>query len=222
MCAVLGVRYLVCGQSIRELSANSRSSPSMVSMSRCVEPRSARSRLHHLRLVILVAGVPALPVVAGVPALPVLVTLPVLVPGAIVPVALVAGFTVVPVVVVAAAPVPVAAPPWIPPLAGAPVIIRERRGLGLGDGSRPKPASPKPAVITTVDAATRAMFFMPEAVPASVRTNPAKGRFHHEKICDYVRPNGVQSSRLTRTFTCCIVLLSLRHTCPLANRRESK
>jgi hypothetical protein len=222
MCAVLGVRYLVCGQSIRELRANSRSSPSMVSMSRCVEPRSARSRLHHLRLVILVAGVPALPVVAGVPALPVLVTLPVLVPGAIVPVALVAGFTVVPVVVVAAAPVPVAAPPWIPPLAGAPVIIRERRGLGLGDGSRPKPASPKPAVITTVDAATRAMFFMPEAVPASVRTNPAKGRFHHEKICDYVRPNGVQSSRLTRTFTCCIVLLSLRHTCPLANRRESK
>ena len=213
MCAVLGVRYLVCGQSIRELRANSRSSPSMVSMSRCVEPRSARSRLHHLRLVILVAGVPALPV---------LVTLPVLVPGAIVPVALVAGFTVVPVVVVAAAPVPVAAPPWIPPLAGAPVIIRERRGLGLGDGSRPKPASPKPAVITTVDAATRAMFFMPEAVPASVRTNPAKGRFHHEKICDYVRPNGVQSSRLTRTFTCCIVLLSLRHTCPLANRRESK
>jgi len=222
MCAVLGVRYLVCGQSIRELRANSRSSPSMVSMSRCVEPRSARSRLHHLRLVILVAGVPALPVVAGVPALPVLVTLPVLVPGAIVPVALVAGFTVVPVVVVAAAPVPVGAPPWIPPLAGAPVIIRERRGLGLGDGSRPKPASPKPAVITTVDAATRAMFFMPEAVPASVRTNPAKGRFHHEKICDYVRPNGVQSSRLTRTFTCCIVLLSLRHTCPLANRRESK
>ena len=222
MCAVLGVRYLVCGQSIRELRANSRSSPSMVSMSRCVEPRSARSRLHHLRLVILVAGVPPLPVVAGVPALPVLVTLPVLVPGAIVPVALVAGFTVVPVVVVAAAPVPVAAPPWIPPLAGAPVIIRERRGLGLGDGSRPKPASPKPAVITTVDAATRAMFFMPEAVPASVRTNPAKGRFHHEKICDYVRPNGVQSSRLTRTFTCCIVLLSLRHTCPLANRRESK
>ena len=222
MCAVLGVRYLVCGQSIRELRANSRSSPSMVSMSRCVEPRSARSRLHHLRLVILVAGVPALPVVAGVPALPVLVTLPVLVPGAIVPVALVAGFTVVPVVVVAAAPVPVAAPPWIPPLAGAPVIIRERRGLGLGDASRPKPASPKPAVITTVDAATRAMFFMPEAVPASVRTNPAKGRFHHEKICDYVRPNGVQSSRLTRTFTCCIVLLSLRHTCPLANRRESK
>ena len=213
MCAVLGVRYLVCGQSIRELRANSRSSPSMVSMSRCVEPRSARSRLHHLRLVILVAGVPALPV---------LVTLPVLVPGAIVPVALVAGFTVVPVVVVAAAPVPVAAPPWIPPLAGAPVIIRERRGLGLGDGSRPKPASPKPAVITTVDAATRAMFYMPEAVPASVRTNPAKGRFHHEKICDYVRPNGVQSSRLTRTFTCCIVLLSLRHTCPLANRRESK
>ena len=222
MCAVLGVRYLVCGQSIRELRANSRSSPSMVSMSRCVEPRSARSRLHHLRLVILVAGVPALPVVAGVPALPVLVTLPVLVPGAIVPVALVAGFTVVPVVVVAAAPVPVAAPPWIPPLAGAPVILRDRRGLGLGDGSRPKPASPKPAVITTVDAATRAMFFMPEAVPASVRTNPAKGRFHHEKICDYVRPNGVQSSRLTRTFTCCIVLLSLRHTCPLANRRESK
>jgi len=222
MCAVLGVRYLVCGQSIRELRANSRSSPSMVSMSRCVEPRSARSRLHHLRLVILVAGVPALPVVAGVPALPVLVTLPVLVPGAIVPVALVAGFTVVPVVVVAAAPVPVGSPPWIPPLAGAPVIIRERRGLGLGDGSRPKPASPKPAVITTVDAATRAMFFMPEAVPASVRTNPAKGRFHHEKICDYVRPNGVQSSRLTRTFTCCIVLLSLRHTCPLANRRESK
>lgn len=222
MCAVLGVRYLVCGQSIRELRANSRSSPSMVSMSRCVEPRSARSRLHHLRLVILVAGVPALPVVAGVPALPVLVTLPVLVPGAIVPVALVAGFTVVPVVVVAAAPVPIAAPHWIPPLAGAPVIIRERRGLGLGDGSRPKPASPKPAVITTVDAATRAMFFMPEAVPASVRTNPAKGRFHHEKICDYVRPNGVQSSRLTRTFTCCIVLLSLRHTCPLANRRESK
>ena len=54
------------------------------------------------------------------------------------PVALVAGFTVVPVVVVAAALVPVAAPAWIPPLAGAPVIIRERRGLGLGDGSRPQ------------------------------------------------------------------------------------
>jgi hypothetical protein len=59
-------------------------------------------------------------------------SVPVWVPGAIVPVALVAGFTVVPVVVVAATPVPVAAPPWIPPLAGAAVIIRERRGLGLG------------------------------------------------------------------------------------------
>jgi hypothetical protein len=65
-------------------------------------------------------------------------SVPVLVPGAIVPVALVAGFTVIPVVVMAAALVPVAAPPWIPPLAGAPVIIRERRGLGLGDGGRPQ------------------------------------------------------------------------------------
>jgi len=90
--------------------------------------------------VILVAGVPALPV--WVPALPVWVALPVLVPGAIVPVALVAGFTVEPVVVVAAAPVPVVAPPRIPPLAGAPVIIREGRRLGLGDGSRPEPRKP--------------------------------------------------------------------------------
>ena len=63
---------------------------------------------------------------------------PVFVVGAIVPVVVVAGFTVVPVVVVAAAPFPVVAPARIPPLAGAPVIIRERRGLGLGDGSRPQ------------------------------------------------------------------------------------
>jgi hypothetical protein len=69
-------------------------------------------------------------------------SVPVLVPGAIVPVALVAGFTVIPVVVMAAALVPVAAPPWIPPLAGAPVIIRERRGLGLGDGGRPQTREP--------------------------------------------------------------------------------
>jgi len=69
-------------------------------------------------------------------------SVPVLVPGAIVPVAMVAGFTVVPVVVMAAALVPVAAPPWIPPLAGAPVIIGERRGLGLGDGSRPQTREP--------------------------------------------------------------------------------
>src|ERR1700740_3727895 len=70
-----------------------------------------------------VAGFPALPVVAGVPALPVLVALPAFVVGAIVPVVAVAAFTVVPVVVVAAAPVPVAAPPWIPELTGAPVIV---------------------------------------------------------------------------------------------------
>jgi hypothetical protein len=84
------------------------------------------------------AGVPVLPatLVAGVPALPVLVV------GAIVPVALVAGFTVEPVIVVAAASVPVVPPPWIPPLAGAPVIIRERRGLGLGDGIRPQTREP--------------------------------------------------------------------------------
>jgi hypothetical protein len=69
-------------------------------------------------------------------------SVPVLVPGAIVPVALVAGFTVIPVVVVAAALVPVAAPPGIPPLAGAPVIIRERRGLGLGGGGRPQTREP--------------------------------------------------------------------------------
>ena len=69
-------------------------------------------------------------------------SVPVLVPGAIVPVALVAGFTVIPVVVVAAALVPVAAPTGIPPLAGAPVIIRERRGLGLGDGGRPQTREP--------------------------------------------------------------------------------
>ncbi len=94
--------------------------------------------------VTLVAGVPALPVtlVAGVPALPVLVALPAVVVGAIVPVVTVAAFTVVPVVVVAAAPVPVVAPAWIPPLAGTPVIIRERRGLGLGDGSRPQTREP--------------------------------------------------------------------------------
>jgi hypothetical protein len=89
----------------------------------------------------LPAGVPALPVVAGAPALPALVA-PVFVVGAVVPVALVAGFTVVPVVVVAASPVPVAAPPWIPPLAGAPVIGRERRRLGLGDSSRPQTCEP--------------------------------------------------------------------------------
>jgi hypothetical protein len=90
----------------------------------------------------VVPGVPALPVVAGVPALPVLVALPAFVVGAIVPVVPVAGFTVVPVVVLAAAPIPVAAPPRIPPLAGAPVIIRERRGLGLGDGRRPQTREP--------------------------------------------------------------------------------
>jgi hypothetical protein len=85
--------------------------------------------------------VPALPViaVAGVPALPVLVALPAFVVGAIVPVATVAVITVVKVVVVAATPVPVAAPPWIPPLAGAPVISRRRSyGLGLGDCRRPQ------------------------------------------------------------------------------------
>jgi hypothetical protein len=73
----------------------------------------------------------------AVPASPVFVASPAFVVGAIVPVVAVAAFTVEPVVVVTAAPVPVVAPPWIPPLAGAPVIIRERRGLGLGEGSRP-------------------------------------------------------------------------------------
>ena len=55
-----------------------------------------------------------------------------------VPVALVAGFAVVPVVVVAAIPAPVLTPARIPELPGAPVIVRERRGLGFGDGSRPQ------------------------------------------------------------------------------------
>jgi hypothetical protein len=55
-----------------------------------------------------------------------------------VPVALVAGFTVVPVVVVAAIAAPVVTPARIPELTGAPVIVRERRGLGFGDGSRPQ------------------------------------------------------------------------------------
>jgi hypothetical protein len=50
-----------------------------------------------------------------------------------VPVALVAGFTVVPVVVVAAALVPVITPALIPLLAGAPVVVRERRRLRLRD-----------------------------------------------------------------------------------------
>ena len=69
-------------------------------------------------------------------------SVPVFVPGAIVPVVAVAKFTIAPVVVVAAAPVPVVAPPWIPPLAGTPVINRERCGLGLGDGSRPQTREP--------------------------------------------------------------------------------
>jgi hypothetical protein len=81
--------------------------------------------------------------VTAVPTLPVLVASPAFVVGAIVPVVPIAAFTVVPVVVVAAAPVPVAAPPWIPPLAGTPVINGERRGLGLGDGSRPQTREPQ-------------------------------------------------------------------------------
>jgi hypothetical protein len=63
----------------------------------------------------------------------------------LVPVALVARIAVVEVVVVAAAPVPVAPPSWIPELSGAPVIIREgrRRGLGFSDGSRPQTDEPQ-------------------------------------------------------------------------------
>jgi len=48
----------------------------------------------------------------------------------------VVGFAIEIEVVVAAAPVPVETPPWIPKVAGAPVIIRQRGGLSLGDGSR--------------------------------------------------------------------------------------
>jgi hypothetical protein len=59
-----------------------------------------------------------------------------------VPVTLVAGLAVEPVVVVAATPVPVAAPSWIPPLTGTPVILREGRRLGFGDGGRPYASEP--------------------------------------------------------------------------------
>ena len=59
-----------------------------------------------------------------------------------VPVTLVAGLAVEPVVVVAATPVPVAAPPWIPPLTGTPVIRREGRRSGFGDGGCPHAGEP--------------------------------------------------------------------------------
>jgi hypothetical protein len=61
----------------------------------------------------------------------------------LVPVALVARIAVVEVVVVAAAPVPVAPPSWIPELSGAPVIIREGRRLRFGDGRRPQTDEPQ-------------------------------------------------------------------------------
>jgi hypothetical protein len=59
-----------------------------------------------------------------------------------VPMALVAGLAVEPAVVVAAAPVPVITPPWIPPLARAPVILGERPRLTLGDGCRAQTDKP--------------------------------------------------------------------------------
>jgi len=55
-----------------------------------------------------------------------------------VPVALVARVAVKPVIIVTAAPVPVAAPARVPPLTWAPVIAREGRGVCLGDGGRPQ------------------------------------------------------------------------------------
>ena len=73
--------------------------------------------------VILVTGVPALPVVVPVAV------------GTHVP--LVVRVTVAVEVVVAAAPVPVGTPARIPPLTGAPVVSRRRSdGLGLGDCRR--------------------------------------------------------------------------------------
>jgi hypothetical protein len=68
--------------------------------------------------------------VARVPPLPVVAALPVVVVGAIVPVALVAGFTIKPVVVVAAAPVPVAAPAWIPARKRSVAIAHATRQAG--------------------------------------------------------------------------------------------
>jgi hypothetical protein len=59
-----------------------------------------------------------------------------------VPVTLVAGVTVEPVVVMAATSVPVATPSWIPPLTGTPVIRREGRRLGFSDGGRPHASEP--------------------------------------------------------------------------------
>jgi hypothetical protein len=59
-----------------------------------------------------------------------------------VPVPLVARIAVTPVIVVAAAPLPVEAPAWIPELAGAPVVVREGCGLGFGDGGRPQTSEP--------------------------------------------------------------------------------
>jgi len=49
----------------------------------------------------------------------------------------VVGFAIEIEVVVAAAPIPVATPTRVPEIAGTPVVVRERRGLSLGDGSRP-------------------------------------------------------------------------------------
>ena len=59
-----------------------------------------------------------------------------------VPVTLVARFAVEPVVVVAAARVPVVTPTSVPPISGAPVILREGCGLGVGDGCQPQSSKP--------------------------------------------------------------------------------
>jgi hypothetical protein len=60
-----------------------------------------------------------------------------------VPVGWLAGLAVVPVVVVAAPPVPVGTPARNPTLTGAPVIVRDRRGVGLGSGSRSQSGEPQ-------------------------------------------------------------------------------
>ena len=60
-----------------------------------------------------------------------------------VPMELVVGVALQIILVVAARLVPVEAPAWHPPLAGAPPVGRDGRGLGLGDGSRAQTGEPQ-------------------------------------------------------------------------------
>jgi hypothetical protein len=101
-------------------------------------------------------------------------SVPVLIPRTVVPVALVAGFTVVPVVIVATTRVPVSAPARIPLLARAPVVLGGRRGMGVCDGGRPRPSEPQTGGQGDCCCCDAHDLFHNRLLPTSDQTNPAQ------------------------------------------------